>query len=301
MVISRILQKIFRQWLSICSHSKARMFSSQVLLAVCFVRLSSSNAVPNSVYAGIGAACALALAEAGASLCLIVRPPAQNLSIVDTIRDKCPSTRLEAVYCDLSDIEAVKAIFQKALDVMDGQIHVLVNCAGMQRRAPALQFSEQDWDDVSFLFYTISSFNIALSSTHRAKLLPAVIIILFPHPNSSCPPLPYRAIRTTKLAPCHSFALMVSLFVATSTFSVGSHNLMGISASSRDDGIDEAHGLSSTLRHHGSSLSTFALRSLDLMPQNGLQLNQSLANFLHNSRLFPHVSAKNQALITRLD
>ena len=104
----------------------------------------------NSLYTGIGAACALALAEAGASLCLIVRPPARdNLSIVDIILEKCPGTRIEVVHCDLSDIEAVKGVFQKALDVMDGQIHVLVNCAGIQRRAPALQFSELDWDDVS--------------------------------------------------------------------------------------------------------------------------------------------------------
>ena len=110
---------------------------------------------------GIGAACALALAEAGASLCLLVRPPvtAQNLSIVDTIRDKCPATRLEVVHCDLSDPQAVKGIFQKALDVMDGQIHVLVNCAGIQRRAPALQFSERDWDDVSFLSCAFSFFD----------------------------------------------------------------------------------------------------------------------------------------------
>lgn len=31
---------------------------------------------------------------------------------------------------------------------MGGDIHVLVNCAGIQRRSPAVQFSERDWDDV---------------------------------------------------------------------------------------------------------------------------------------------------------
>jgi hypothetical protein len=30
-----------------------------------------------------------------------------------------------------------------------GEIHILVNCAGIQRRAPAVQFPESDWDDVS--------------------------------------------------------------------------------------------------------------------------------------------------------
>jgi len=60
-------------------------------------------------------------------------------------------------------MEAVKGIFQTALDVMDGQIHVLVNCAGIQRRAPALQFSEQDWDDVSVALFSSFRFDTTLS------------------------------------------------------------------------------------------------------------------------------------------
>ncbi|KII87775.1 hypothetical protein PLICRDRAFT_42270 [Plicaturopsis crispa FD-325 SS-3] len=31
---------------------------------------------------------------------------------------------------------------------MGGNIHVLVNCAGIQRRSPSVDFSENDWDDV---------------------------------------------------------------------------------------------------------------------------------------------------------
>lgn len=108
---------------------------------------------------GIGAACALALAQAGASLCLVARPPRAEESVntaVATLREKCPSTRVEVVYCDLSNMDDVKGIFQQALDRMGGQIHVLVNCAGIQRRAPSLDFSEQDWDDVS-VFNSIST------------------------------------------------------------------------------------------------------------------------------------------------
>lgn len=58
----------------------------------------------------------------------------------------------EYVFCDLSDLDAVKGLFQKALDNMGGQIHVLVNCAGIQRRSPSVDFSEGDWDDVSYSF-----------------------------------------------------------------------------------------------------------------------------------------------------
>lgn len=39
--------------------------------------------------------------------------------------------------------------FQAALDAMGGEIHILVNCAGIQRRSPAVQFSDLDWNDVS--------------------------------------------------------------------------------------------------------------------------------------------------------
>lgn len=31
---------------------------------------------------------------------------------------------------------------------MGGRIHILVNCAGIQRRSPCVDFSEKDWDDV---------------------------------------------------------------------------------------------------------------------------------------------------------
>lgn len=103
---------------------------------------------------GIGAACAKALAEAGASLCLVLREPPEgaesNLATVHTIR--AMGAVAEYVFCDLSDLDAVKGLFQKALDKMGGQIHALVNCAGIQRRSPSVDFSESDWDDVSCSF-----------------------------------------------------------------------------------------------------------------------------------------------------
>ena len=99
--------------------------------------------------AGIGAACAIALAEAGASLCLVQRPGNTNLETYNTIQ--ALGGTVKVVDCDLSDLDAVRTLFQKALDAMGGEIHVLVNCAGIQRRSPAVSFSEKDWDDVRLL------------------------------------------------------------------------------------------------------------------------------------------------------
>ena len=99
---------------------------------------------------GIGAACAIALAEAGATICLVLREPTDhmppNLTTIDAIHNLGATAHF--VHCDLNNLDSVKGVFQKALDVMGGRIDVLVNCAGIQRRSPSLAFSETDWDDV---------------------------------------------------------------------------------------------------------------------------------------------------------
>jgi 2-deoxy-D-gluconate 3-dehydrogenase len=103
-----------------------------------------------SINQGIGAACAIALAQAGAALCLVLRGPQDdtppNLATVHAIRDL--GATAEFVYCDLNNLDSVRGVFQKALDAMGGRIDVLVNCAGIQRRSPSLDFLETDWDDV---------------------------------------------------------------------------------------------------------------------------------------------------------
>lgn len=56
---------------------------------------------------------------------------------------------MHIVECDLSDMEAVKGVVGKALKVMErGEVDVLVNCAGVQRRARAVEFGEGEWDEV---------------------------------------------------------------------------------------------------------------------------------------------------------
>ncbi|KAK1224802.1 hypothetical protein PQX77_012286 [Marasmius sp. AFHP31] len=102
---------------------------------------------------GIGRAAAIALAEAGANICLVLRPSstdgARSDSTEQVIRQKT-GVKVAVVRCDLDDHsdDGVKSVFPRALELMDGEIHILVNCAGIQRRTPAVNFSEKDWDDV---------------------------------------------------------------------------------------------------------------------------------------------------------
>jgi len=112
--------------------------------------LAGKNVLITGASRGIGAACAIALAEAGASICLVQRPPSEdvepNVKTLNAIL--ALGVTAKTVYCDLDDMDAVKHVFQTALDVMGGQIHILVNCAGIQRRWPSVDFPESDWDKV---------------------------------------------------------------------------------------------------------------------------------------------------------
>ncbi|KAI0367389.1 NAD(P)-binding protein [Pilatotrama ljubarskyi] len=112
--------------------------------------LAGHNVLITGATRGIGAACAVALAEAGANICLVRRPSAGATQTNDDTINAIAALgcTVKTVECDLADLDAVKGLFQRALDAMGGEIHVLVNCAGIQRRSPAVQFPESDWDDV---------------------------------------------------------------------------------------------------------------------------------------------------------
>ncbi|KAG5641478.1 hypothetical protein DXG03_005118 [Asterophora parasitica] len=126
------------------------MDPSPSISAPSLFSLKGQNVLITGATRGIGAACALALAQAGASVVLVQRNTPEgskpNHETLNAIR--ATGATAEVVYCDLDDLKAVKGLFQKALDVIGGQIHVLVNCAGIQRRSPSVDFPESDWDDV---------------------------------------------------------------------------------------------------------------------------------------------------------
>jgi 2-deoxy-D-gluconate 3-dehydrogenase len=94
---------------------------------------------------GLGQAMALGLAEAGADIVGLDRGGSGGTEAAVRAQGR----RYHQVVCDLrqaspADLEAVVA--QSAAAV--GAIDILVNNAGIIRRAPALEFSEADWDDV---------------------------------------------------------------------------------------------------------------------------------------------------------
>lgn len=93
---------------------------------------------------GLGQGMALALAEAGADIALVQR----NLTNTET-RDKIHELgrKAEIIECDLSYLAEVKKVVGKTVDVF-GKVDILVNNAGIQRRNPAEEFTDEDWNAV---------------------------------------------------------------------------------------------------------------------------------------------------------
>ncbi|EAU89495.2 2-deoxy-D-gluconate 3-dehydrogenase [Coprinopsis cinerea okayama7 len=135
------------------------MDPSPAIPALDLFSLRGQNVLITGATRGIGAACAIALAEAGASICLVQRHPTKdgpepNLTTYNAIKalfdndDPANQRTLEIVHCDLDNLDEVKGLFDRALEVFPNkEIHVLVNCAGIQRRAPAVDFGEKEWDE----------------------------------------------------------------------------------------------------------------------------------------------------------
>jgi 2-deoxy-D-gluconate 3-dehydrogenase len=105
--------------------------------------LSGKVAIVTGANTGIGQAIALALAEAGADVAAVGRTPAE-----DTVaKARALGRRAEVVSADLSTIEPVQRIVDETVDKLGG-LHILVNNAGIIRRADAVDFTEEDWDAV---------------------------------------------------------------------------------------------------------------------------------------------------------
>lgn len=108
-------------------------------------RLDGRVALVTGAARGLGQGMALGLAEAGADIVALDRCSSDDTGQAVQALGR----RFSQVCCDLreatvADFEAVVAGIVAGM----GRLDILVNNAGIIRRAPALEFSETDWDDV---------------------------------------------------------------------------------------------------------------------------------------------------------
>jgi 2-dehydro-3-deoxy-D-gluconate 5-dehydrogenase len=93
---------------------------------------------------GIGASIAIALATAGSDIVLLQRDTV-NTKTADQIR--ALGRNCAIVKCDLGSKENLVGLVDE-IAKQHGHIDVLINCGGIQRRHPAEQFPDSDWEEV---------------------------------------------------------------------------------------------------------------------------------------------------------
>lgn len=105
--------------------------------------LQDKIAVVSGCNTGLGQAMALGLAEAGCNIVGINQvEPDETIKQVTAL-----GRRFLSLKADLRNIDVIPSLLDSAIAYFD-RIDILVNNAGMIRREDAINFSEQDWDDV---------------------------------------------------------------------------------------------------------------------------------------------------------
>ena len=107
-------------------------------------RLSGKNALVTGSQKGLGAAIAIALAQAGANVALHCRS-ADPKETAESVR--ASGVGAVSLRGDVADAEVCEELVDGTVRQF-GSIDILVNNAGIIRRAPAVEYSAKDWCDV---------------------------------------------------------------------------------------------------------------------------------------------------------
>ena len=107
--------------------------------------LSGRVALVTGASQGIGRACALKLAQSGATLALAARSQDKLRELVSEI--EAAGGRAAAFALDVGDEEQIKSTFKTVL-AQFGKIDILVNNAGITRDQLVMRMKRADWDSV---------------------------------------------------------------------------------------------------------------------------------------------------------
>jgi NAD(P)-dependent dehydrogenase (short-subunit alcohol dehydrogenase family) len=111
-------------------------------------RLDGRLAVITGSSEGIGRAFALAFSRSGAEVVLVSRSSEKLLAVQRSIRDAGGTAHV--ICADIGKIEEIRSLEQGVSRILQGRelALVLVNCAGLAFTKPALDVTEQDWDQI---------------------------------------------------------------------------------------------------------------------------------------------------------
>ncbi len=106
---------------------------------------SGQTAIVTGASSGLGVQFATALAKQGANLVLAARRQDKLDQVATTLRQL--GVEVLTVPTDVTDETQVKNLVDQAVAKF-GQVHILVNNAGVSAISPAEQMSQEDWDKV---------------------------------------------------------------------------------------------------------------------------------------------------------
>lgn len=109
------------------------------------LELTGKTAVVIGGTSGIGRAIAHGLAEAGADVVPTSRRMEQVEAAAAEIEER--GRRSLRVASDVSDRASLEAVLNESVEAF-GKVDILVNSAGRTKRAPTLDFSEEDWNQI---------------------------------------------------------------------------------------------------------------------------------------------------------
>jgi NAD(P)-dependent dehydrogenase (short-subunit alcohol dehydrogenase family) len=109
------------------------------------LRVDNRIAVVVGGTTGIGRAIAFGLAQAGADVVATGRRMEQVVRMADEL--EAAGRRSLRVGCDVTDRASVERLCEAVVSAF-GRVDILVNCAGITKRAPTLDFSERDWSEI---------------------------------------------------------------------------------------------------------------------------------------------------------
>jgi NAD(P)-dependent dehydrogenase (short-subunit alcohol dehydrogenase family) len=109
------------------------------------LQLDGKVAVVVGGSSGIGKTLALGLAQAGAD----VVSSARRIELVNELASEIEALgrRSLRVTCDVSDRGSLEGLLKECLDAF-GKVDILVNAAGITKRAPTLDYPEADWNRI---------------------------------------------------------------------------------------------------------------------------------------------------------
>ena len=149
-------------------------------MSAALFNLAGKCAVVTGANTGLGAAIAVALADAGADIAAVGRTKPNETEA----RVKRTGRKFHWIEADLRSAKQASRIISECTERLGG-VDVLVNNAGTIKRADAIEFSETDWDEVldvnlkSAFFLAQAAARHMLDTSRRGKIINIASMLSF--------------------------------------------------------------------------------------------------------------------------